>query len=190
MKNGFVSLLVIVIAFVSLVSLAPRTIFAGDPSTDTGVEGRNSTHNLEAAATEANQASLLKAVPLPPVAIDSQERRNLNERLERLRDPNRIGYVALIGPQGQLVAYYTVKGKVSSLNSYLTTTMSIHCKYSNGASCVTVDSPDLDGSYGKNPEGIFFFTTAGVMVEWSGAYLSSDQPLSYAQAPLLVQVQK
>jgi hypothetical protein len=35
---------------------------------------------------------------------------------------------------------------------------------------------DVDGSYGENDSGIFFFTPDGKYVEWSGDYLYSDIP--------------
>lgn len=36
---------------------------------------------------------------------------------------------------------------------------------------------DVDGSYGENDNGIFFFTTDGKYVEWTGTYLYSDIPM-------------
>ena len=38
--------------------------------------------------------------------------------------------------------------------------------------------PDVDGSYGENDNGIFFFTTDGKYVEWGGTYFYSDIPVS------------
>lgn len=35
---------------------------------------------------------------------------------------------------------------------------------------------DVDGSYGENDVGIFFFTVDGKYVEWDGTYLYSDIP--------------
>ena len=35
---------------------------------------------------------------------------------------------------------------------------------------------DVDGSYGENDFGIFFFTPDGKYVEWTGTYLYSDIP--------------
>ena len=35
---------------------------------------------------------------------------------------------------------------------------------------------DIDGSYGENDNGIFFFTPDGKYVEWTGEYLFSDIP--------------
>jgi hypothetical protein len=40
-----------------------------------------------------------------------------------------------------------------------------------------VQAPDIDGSYGQNVEGIYFFTTEGAYVEWAGEYMYSSEPL-------------
>jgi hypothetical protein len=145
------------------------------------------TAKLEMEQTEANQQRLVKAVP-PPVLTDSLERHNLRNRLERLNKADAIGYVYLLSQDGKIIAYYTVRGKVSSLDSYLTTpTQVVKIPVSGGGYQLhDLPSPDFDGSYGKNPEGIFFFTTEGAYVEWTGHYLYSDQPLKLTQAPVLV----
>jgi len=144
------------------------------------------TTKLEMEQTEANQQRLVKAVP-PPVLTDSLERRNLRNRLERLNKADSIGYVYLLSQDGKIVAYYTVRGKVSSLDSYLTTpTQVVKIPMAGSYQLHDLPSPDFDGSYGKNPEGIFFFTTEGAYVEWTGHYLYSDQPLKLTQPPVLV----
>ena len=68
-------------------------------------------------------------------------------------------------------------GKVSSLNSYLTP----DSEYYEGTNSDTIRTnnlwlADVDGSYGENDDGIFFFTTDGKYVEWTGEYLYSDIP--------------
>jgi hypothetical protein len=86
----------------------------------------------------------------------------------------------------QVLLQDTVKGKVSSLNSLRTTPQQIVrngggglCDSSSSTyNCSVVDSPDLDGSYGKNPEGIFFFNAEGAYREYAGRYMVSDQPFS------------
>lgn len=190
--------LALALLFFGGVTLFPRSLFpvaqAGDPtsSSDTGVSASQSSHDIESAATEANEESLLKSQPVPSPLSYSLERQNLIAKLGFEAKQGTVGYVALIGPMGQLVAYYAVNGKVSSLNSLLTTGQQIQWQYgynSDDVAGVTVDSPDLDGSYGSNPQGIFFFTTAGQYIEWSGDYLYSDQPMSYTSQPLLVQQQ-
>lgn len=116
---------------------------------------------------------------------DSAERRNLNERLKRWENPNKIGYIALLALDGTLVWYGTIKGKPSSLNSHITNDEDLRCPYSEASGCVAVSSPDLDGSWGDNPQGIFFFDTAGIYHEWSGFYFLSDAPSKLTQQPKL-----
>ena len=84
------------------------------------------------------------------------------------------------------MAYYPVKGKVSSLNSYLSTPQQVIRWPEKSADKFVVDSPDFDGTYGQNDDGIFFFTTSNAYVEWKGDYLWSDQPLQLTQQPELV----
>ncbi len=115
-----------------------------------------------------------KAVPYPANELkDSLERRNLVEKLRRTNDPSREGYVYLMN-FGQIVGYYTVKGKVSSTQSQMTTDQLVIDRYEGD---VVVNAPGDDGSYGPNESGIFFFTTEGVMVTTSLDYIWSDAPL-------------
>ena len=69
-----------------------------------------------------------------------------------------------------VVGNFVVDGKVSSLNSYLTP----DSIYPGSTSCEWL--ADVDGSYGENDAGIFFFTPDGKYVEWTGTYLYSDIP--------------
>ncbi len=155
------------------------------PATSTG------TQRSEEEQTEENQSRLVKSCP-PPQFTQSLERENLKKRLEILNVQNKIGYVYLLGRDGDVSAFYTVMGKVSSLNSSLTTPQQIVQRWVGGNNTGghyeshVVDSPDFDGSYGKNPEGIFFFTTDGTYVEWSGAYLYADKPLKIVNPIKLV----
>lgn len=78
-----------------------------------------------------------------------------------------LGYIVLFAGN-TTVGRFVVDGKVSSLNSFLT------------PDSTYVDSgrwiADVDGSYGENDNGIFFFTPDGKYVEWNGEYLYSDIP--------------
>ena len=97
-----------------------------------------------------------------------------------------MGYIVLFTDNGSVVGRFIVDGKVSSLNSYLTPDSEYYEKdlnYSNGNSSERgVDRysnkwlADVDGSYGENDAGIFFFTPDGKYVEWTGVYLYSDIP--------------
>lgn len=143
---------------------------------------------VEMEQTETNQQRLATAQPPPQIKV-SLERKNLIERLNRLNKEDAIGYVYLLSKGGSVMAFYTVRGKVSSLNSLLTTPTQIvdHKLPNGGYDAHDLPSPDFDGSYGKNPEGIFFFTTGGALVEWSGDYMFSDQPLKMTTTPVLVE---
>jgi hypothetical protein len=81
-----------------------------------------------------------------------------------------LGYIVLFTESGSVVGRFVVDGKVSSLNSYLTPDSE---EYSSSYSRWIAD---VDGSYGENDAGIFFFTPDGKYVEWTGTYLYSDIP--------------
>ncbi len=84
-----------------------------------------------------------------------------------------LGYITLFTENGGIVGSFVVDGKVSSLNSFLTPDSE---KYSS--SNYSVDwLPDVDGSYGNNDNGIFFFTPDGKYIEWTGTYIYSDIPM-------------
>lgn len=128
-----------------------------------------------------------KAVPYPAEALrDSQERRNLKERLLRQNKPNRIGYVYILS-FGKFLGYYTIKGKISSTQSQMTTDQLVSGDMC-GSSCsehIVTTAPGDDGSYGPNEDGVFFFTNDGSMVQISTEYIYSDQPLSVGSIPEL-----
>lgn len=81
-----------------------------------------------------------------------------------------LGYIVLFTESGSVVGRFVVDGKVSSLNSFLTPdSEEYNSSYSKWIA-------DVDGSYGENDFGIFFFTPDGKYVEWTGTYLYSDIP--------------
>lgn len=151
-----------------------------------------STARVEMAQNEENQERLIRAVPAPRLQT-SLERKNLVRRLERINKEETISYIYLIS-YGRVMAYYPIRGKVSSLNSYLTAMERVEAfggsSANYGRTYLTLEAPDQDGSYGKNADGVFFFTTEGVYVEWKGEYLWADQPLKLVQQPELVQIIK
>ena len=99
-----------------------------------------------------------------------------------------LGYVVLLTESGSVVGKFTVDGKVSSLNSFLTPDSEYYeQEYYNSGSSVEDGNhwlADVDGSYGENDSGIFFFTPDGKYVEWSGIYLYSDIPFQVS-APVV-----
>lgn len=101
-----------------------------------------------------------------------------------------LGYIVLFSGAGAVVGNFIVDGKVSSLNSYLFPAQT-DCDWAgdtvgsgNGAwstassssSVYTIENPGIDGAYGQNVTGIFFFTTDGKYIEWTGDFLYSDIP--------------
>ena len=86
-----------------------------------------------------------------------------------------LGYVVLLNGAA-VVGTFTVDGKVTSLNSYLTPDSEYYEYDAGGYSYKNNWLADVDGSYGENDAGIFFFTPDGNYYEWSGEYLYSDRP--------------
>lgn len=84
-----------------------------------------------------------------------------------------LGYIVLFAGNA-VVGSFIVDGKVSSLNSYLTPDSEFYERNSEGYNNKWL--ADVDGSYGENDNGIFFFTPDGKYIEWTGEYLYSDIP--------------
>lgn len=90
-----------------------------------------------------------------------------------------LGYVVLFTESGDVVGQFTIDGKVTSLNSFLTPDSEYYeLVYGGNYSKENDWIPDVDGSYGENDNGIFFFTTDGKYVEWTGIYIYSDIPFN------------
>lgn len=88
-----------------------------------------------------------------------------------------LGYIVLFTESGAVVGSFIVDGKVSSLNSFLTPD-SVYYELSGSSGTFKNDwLADVDGSYGENDNGIFFFTPDGKYIEWTGTYLYSDIPM-------------
>ncbi len=102
-----------------------------------------------------------------------------------------LGYIVLFGESGVIVGSFVVDGKVSSLNSFLTPDSEYYEKVHGGSSTITNKwIADVDGSYGENDSGIFFFTPDGKYVEWTGTYLYSDIPFEIEDSILKMEVVK
>ena len=137
------------------------------------------------AATLAVGNKLAENQPTPTDIEYSLERYNLTrreywvngmrERAATLECPveKPLGYIVLLLEGVGAVDSYVVDGKVSSLNSYLTP----DSEYYSTGSTTNKWLPDIDGSYGGNDDGIFFFTPDGHYKEWEGPYLYSDTPM-------------
>ena len=100
-----------------------------------------------------------------------------------------LGYIVLFTEAGGVVGRFIVDGKVSSLNSFLSPDY-IEDTYGNssgGYTTISTQLADVDGSYGENDNGIFFFTPDGKYVEWTGIYLYSDIPFELDAPTVLLQ---
>lgn len=188
MKKTLSILLVVIMMTIGLVVFMPKPTTVAAGTSPSPASSKESSFFKEDALTELNQSTLIKNQPAVTVT-HSLERDNLNKRLTFTNNENQLGYVYLLSDMGSVISQYTVKGKVSSLNSTITQTDQIKCTnpYSTSIDyqCSSVKSPDLDGSYGDNPEGIFFFTTEGAYIEWSGKYLYSTQSMNINTAVTL-----
>lgn len=130
------------------------------------------------------------AVPYPAEQLrDSLERRNLREKLLRYNNPSKISYLYLLSQTGGIYAYFTVKGKVSSNQSQMTTENLIERHSDGTGGNVVTNAPGDDGSYAGNEAGNFAFTTDGVMVTWDGPYILTDAPLKINAQNLVLQYQ-
>jgi len=177
-RNTLKIMLLVVLAFAG---------FGFNSECDTDTSKAAQVSQQEAGAISENTQRLRKKYPLPQLQ-DSAELKSLTDRANTLNNPEFVGYVYLLS-YGNVMAMYTVRGKVSSLNSYMTAVKAIVDDPNGdmGAGSVEVETADLDGSYGENDNGIFFFTTEGVYVEWHGEYLFSNQPLKLVQPVQLQQ---
>ena len=96
-----------------------------------------------------------------------------------------MGYCVLFTEMGQVLGQFNVDGKVSSLNSYLTPSMKQDWdSHSGNPYTIETELPDVDGSYGTNDIGIFFFTPTWQYIEWNGTYLYSDTPFKVSSTIL------
>lgn len=133
-----------------------------------------------------NQDKMNNTVPLPTLN-NSLERQNIKNRLEMFDDQNRISYIYLVS-FGKVMSFYTVKGKITSGNKRLTSTERTIEDCAGVANCAkfVVESPELDGTYGASSPYIFFWTTDGIYVQWSGEYMLSSEPLKLTTQPELI----
>lgn len=125
------------------------------------------------------------AVPYPfarTAPSDPLERKNLAARLVQYNAAGNTNYVYVFAwGSAQPIGYYAIRGKVSSTGSQMTSTQQItNCAGDHGGSCSAVEAIGDDGSYGPNEggqNGVFFFTTAGTLIE-------TDQPFMVSSAPI------
>ena len=139
--------------------------------------------------TIKNAATLQENQPTPTDIDYSLERYNLIRRTYWVNGQREkanalpcevskpLGYIILFTESGGIVGGFVVDGKVSSLNSFLTPDSEYYeIDVDSGSYRDNKWLADVDGSYGENDAGIFFFTPDGKYIEWTGTYLYSDIP--------------
>lgn len=140
------------------------------------------------ALTQQAMKQMEANVPYPAAQMrDPIERHNLAERLLRFNKADKIGYIYTLSQTGSIIGFYTIRGKVSSTQSQMTTDNLVvdGCPSISDRCPTVVNAPGDDGSYGPNEDGVFWFTTEGVMVQWNGLYQYSDAPLKLSSTPVL-----
>lgn len=150
-------------------------------------------YNQAAQANEQAVNQMIENDVLPEINV-SLERENLKRRAEFINQADRIGYLYLLSDSGQLIKEVQVLGKVSSLNSYLTPMEDIQIVRHEGDGSLSMETPvttqaaDIDGTWGENAAGIFWFDADGIYQEWSGMYFYSAERQSFTTQPVLVEV--
>ena len=160
----------------------------------TGCDAEASGSNTDRSNTTAIADKLSQNQPTP-IDIDySLERYNLIRRAYWVNGQREkantlpceiekpLGYIVLFTESGSTIGSFVVDGKVSSLNSFLSPDSEVYETVGDYADDAverngTTDNDwlaDVDGSDGENDNGIFFFTTDGKYIEWTGTYLYSD----------------
>lgn len=145
-----------------------------------------SAKQVERETVNATYERLANATPAPKLE-SSLERINISKRLTLFSDPAKISYIYLTS-YGKVMAFYTVKGKITSGSKRLSSSQEQRgsCDNYQGSNCTPFESPELDGTYGSSASYIFFWTTDGTYVQWNGEYMLADQPLQLTTQPELV----
>ena len=191
-----------IICMIMAIVLMATCLIACDVSTVVDVDGTIA----DTANTKATASTLQANQPTPTDIEYSLERYNLirraywvngqREKANALVCPvvKPLGYIVLFTEGGGVVGNFVVDGKVSSLNSYLTPDSEYYEQeyWSDGDSATGAPNrwlADVDGSYGENDNGIFFFTPDGKYLEWTGVYLYSDIPFEVDNPVLKMEVE-
>lgn len=139
-------------------------------------------NHQDIADTRAISENLVGKYPTPSDINTSLSRYNLIRRayflagdVEKAKNlpcdvEKPLGYLYLFVEGVGCVMCDSVDGVVTSMRSYLTPD-SVY--YSSGSGYVNWVA-DIDGTYGENPDGIFWFDANGMYHEWTGLYYYSD----------------
>ena len=153
--------------------------------------------NPKESPNKHKQAEKAAAVAESIKFTENAEIENIKKRLELTSKPGQIGFITLLNSAGQPIAYYSVKGKITSSGKRLTPTNVVYdfCQYRverdahlGGPCDAVVKAPSDEGTWGSSSPYIYFWTTGGQYIQWSGQYLYSDKPYRLSVQPLVVEV--
>ena len=167
-KTGAFSIIGITIAI--FVAMLMSMLFTGCEYTPSATEVAVSERNVA-------MSTITNSIVVPHIRT-AQERQMVKRRAELFDVDHKLGYVYLITSNGSCIGYYAIIGKMASLRSYMVPQEEVVSLRGN---YWLMQSADLDGTYGDNMAGVFFFTDNGTYVEipaYGGLTpIYSDQPL-------------
>lgn len=120
---------------------------------------------------------------------ENSEIDNIKRRLELTSNPGAVGFILLLNQAGQPIMYTGVKGKITSGSKRLTEP-DRSGNWGAGNNNVVRAAPSDEGTYGSSDPYIYFWTTNGQYIQWSGSYLYSDKPLRVKIEPLVINIEK
>lgn len=177
-------------------TLVLASLLAGGTLLLTACDNSTNSSTQQTAQSETQQVGSKLHVgrdyPLGNMHFPTDEQQNDTERTLRMNDPHKIGYVAVISQSGQILASWTIMGKMSSTRSQILNTQdTTDC---NGNTSCVVDSVGDDGTYGDEEcgttGGVFFFDTRKVIHEicpGSATVVYSDAPQDFTTKPVLTE---
>lgn len=171
------------------VSFVPETAYACGGWFEASCDTASGQAQAQQETVAQTMAKLVSQTPAPQLE-NSLERTNISKRLTSFSDPAKTSYIYLIN-YGRVMAYYVVKGKITSGGKRLTPqNQQVESLFGSQPEAFIQESPELDGTYGASNPYIFFWTTDGVYVQWSGDYMLTDQPMQLATQPEIVRTIK
>ena len=135
-----------------------------------------SSYQVNQAAKESTMQTANVSVPVPQIT-NFLERQNVARRAKTMDQPDKLFYVYLFNyGVKEPVAFIVLKGKLSSLRSYL-----VPQERTYGSA--VLEDADIDGTYGENVAGFFGYTAAGAYFEWNMGVLVLDAPVPIFNVP-------
>ena len=116
---------------------------------------------------------------------ENAEQDNIVRRLKLTANPGQIGFVILLNSAGQPIWYGSVKGKITSSGKRLTSPEKDWGDSPTSTPLGTMGpAPSDEGTWGSSDTYVYFWTTDGQYMQWSGDYLYSDKPFRLKIEPL------